>query len=296
MANIKGVLLVLVGAVCFSIKAILIKLAYGHSVDPVTLLTLRMVFSLPFFLAVPFFYLRKETESKVTRHDLGYIVLLGVLGYYVASIFDFWGLAHVNAGLERLILFVYPTIVVLLSAVFLKKPITKTIVFALLLTYVGIFIIFSDVHLTKNENVYLGASFIFVSALTYAAYLVGSGKLIPKLGSILFNAYAMIVACIAIMVHFAIFQPVDIFKLSNEIYLYGFALAIISTVIPTFLIAEGINLIGASRASIVASVGPVITIFLGYFVLNEPITILEVIGTAFVLGGVIFISNEKVIR
>lgn len=293
MKNFKGVALVLLGAVCFSIKAILIKLAYQYSVDAVTLLMLRMCFSLPFFLAVPFLYKRKATEEKATKQDLAKIVLLGVLGYYVASIFDFWGLEHITAGLERLVLFSYPTIVVLISFFFLKKPISKTVLGALLLTYFGIFIIFSDAKIGGNGNVILGASFVFVSAITYAAYLVGGGNLIPKIGSVLFNAYAMIVSCVAIILHFSIAQPTNLLELVPEVYYYAFAIAIISTVIPTFLVAEGINLIGASKASIAASVGPVVTIFLGYLFLNEPVTIIEMIGTAFVMGGVLLISYKK---
>ena len=293
MKDFKGIILVLLGAVCFSIKAIIIKLAYGVSIDPVTLLTLRMGFSLPFFLAVPFLYKRKNHEQRVNKSDWIKIILLGILGYYVASIFDFWGLQYISAGLERLILFVYPTIVVLLSAAFLKKPINRNIIFALLLTYFGVFVIFSDTNIHSQKNMVLGAMYIFVSAFTYAAYLVGSGSLIPKLGSVLFNAYSMIVSCIAVIIHFAIVQPTNLLELPFQFYCFGFAIAIISTVIPTFLIAEGINLIGAGKSSIVASVGPVITIFLGYWFLNEPFTLIEFIGTCFVLSGVLWISYRK---
>jgi drug/metabolite transporter (DMT)-like permease len=291
--HFKGVALVFAGAICFSIKAILIKLAYVTTVDAVTLLTLRMGFSLPFFLAVVVLYKRKETEQKADTKDWTKIVLLGILGYYLASIFDFWGLEHITAGLERLILFVYPTIVVLLSAFFLRKKITKTILFALGLTYLGIAIIFSDTNLHGSGNIGLGASFIFVSAFTYSAYLVGSGHLIQKVGSVLFNAYAMIVSCVVVLVHFAIAQPTNILALPAEMYYFGFAIAIISTVIPTFLVAEGIKQIGASKAAIVASIGPVVTIILGYFILHEPVTAIEIFGTIFVVGGVLLISSKK---
>ncbi len=293
LKNFKGALFVFLGAICFSIKAILIKLAYGYAIDAVTLLTLRMAFSLPFFLAVPFLYRKKESHEPASKKDWIFIILLGILGYYVASIFDFWGLQYVTASLERLILFIYPTIVVLLSAVFFKKAVTKTILIALLLTYLGIFIIFSDTTLKVQHNIVLGSAFIFVSAFTYAAYLVGSGKLIPKIGSVLFNTYAMIVSCIAVIIHFAIAQPSNLFQLSAEMYGYGFAIAIISTVIPTFLIAEGINLIGSSKASIIASIGPVITILLGYLLLGEPVTMMELVGASFVMCGVLFISYGK---
>ena len=293
MKDFKGILLVFTGAACFSIKAIIIKLAYGHQIDAVTLLTLRMGFSLPFFVAVPFIYKKKDTDQQPTKSDWIKILLLGILGYYVASIFDFWGLQHITAGIERLILFVYPTIVVLLSAIFLKNPITRNVVLALSLTYLGVAIIFSDAHWQTQGNLILGSIFIFISAFTYAAYLVGSGSLIKKLGSVTYNAYAMIVSCVAVLLHFAFTQPSNIFHLEANTYYYGIAIALISTVIPTFLIAEGVNLIGAGKASIVASIGPVITIFLGYLVLHEKVTGLELLGSALVLGGVLWISYKK---
>lgn len=263
------------------------------AVDALTLLTLRMGFSLPFFLLVPFVYKKKDSEQHVRGKDWIQIILLGTLGYYVASIFDFMGLEHVTAGLERLILFVYPTIVVLLSALFFQKPITKHVMLALALTYTGVIVIFSDSHMQAQENIALGATYIFISAFTYAAYLVGSGRLIPKFGSITYNAYSMIISCMAVIVHFLIARPTDIFALPLELYGYGMLIALISTVIPTFLIAEGLRLIGPSKASIIASVGPVITIFLGFALLGEKVTVTEIIGTLFVIGGVIWISYKR---
>lgn len=286
-------MLVFVGAICFSIKAIIIKLAYGQHVDPITLVTLRMAFALPFFVAVPFLYKKKNEAQRPTKSDWIKILFLGILGYYVATIFDFLGLQYVTAGIERLILFVYPTIVVLLSALFFKKPITKNILFALALTYIGVTIIFLDAHWQTQANLALGTLFIFISAFTYAVYLVGSGRLIPKLGSVAYNAYAMIVSCLAVIVHFLLTQPTDLFHLAPSTYYLGISIALISTVIPTFLIAEGVNLIGAGSAAIVASIGPVITIFLGYIVLHETVTLQELFGTLFVVGGVLWISSAK---
>jgi drug/metabolite transporter (DMT)-like permease len=293
LKDIKGVVFVFIGAACFSIKAIIIKLAYAQQIDPITLVTLRMAISLPFFIAVPFIYKKKSQDQAPSSSDWVKILFLGILGYYVATIFDFWGLQHVSAGIERLILFVYPTIVVLLSALFFKKSITKIVLLALAMTYVGIAIIFSDTHWQSQGNLMLGATFIFISAFTYAIYLVGSGRLIPKLGSVSYNAYAMIVSCVAVILHFVVTQPSDIFHLPVQMYYFGIAIALISTVIPTFLIAEGVNLIGAGKAAIVASIGPVITIFLGFMVLHEEVTALELLGTVFVIGGVLLISYHK---
>ncbi len=289
----KGVFLILVGAICFSVKAIVIKMAYQTQIDPLTLLTLRMGFSLPFFMVVPFVFATKSQTQSIPKSDWIKLIALGILGYYVASIFDFWGLKYITAGLERLILFVYPTLVVIISYFIYKTKIGSTAVWALVSTYFGILIIFSDINLTQNIDIQKGSFFIFVSAFAYAAYLVGSGSLITKMGSILFNSYAMIASCIAVMVHFAIAQPSNIFQLDIQTYSFALFIAIFCTVIPTFLVAEGMRLIGAGKASIIASIGPCATIFLGYIFLNEAITWIEILGTVFVLGGVVMISVNK---
>jgi drug/metabolite transporter (DMT)-like permease len=290
--SFKGFLLVFFGALCFSSKAIMIKLAYQLRIDPLSLLTLRMTFSLPFFVLVAFIN-NKKTQEPVTKKDYAKLIALGLLGYYTASILDFMGLQYISAGLERLILFIYPTIVVLISFFFYKKPINKTIIWALILTYAGVSIVFLDDLTFNKENVFLGAALIFVSAVTYAVYLVGTERLIPRIGSVRFTAYAMIVSSLAVIVHFLIIQPSPIFNLSNDVYFYGLAIAIISTVIPTFMITEGIKQIGAGKASIIASIGPITTITLEYFILHEPLTLYEIIGTIAVMAGVLMVSLKK---
>jgi drug/metabolite transporter (DMT)-like permease len=291
--NLKGFLLVFFGALCFSTKAIMIKLAYQLKVDPVTLLTLRMAFSLPFFIVVALVNNKQAIQEPVSKRDLVKIIGLGLLGYYTASIMDFMGLQYISAGLERLILFIYPTIVVLISFFFYKKPITRTIILALLLTYTGVAIVFLDDMILSKDGIFIGASLIFGSAITYALYLVGTERLIPRIGSVRFTAFAMIVSSIAVLIQFAVMRPVDITALSTDVYIYGFAIAIIATVIPTFMITEGINQIGAGRASIIASVGPITTITMEYFILDEPLTSFEVFGTIFVMTGVLMVSMKK---
>jgi drug/metabolite transporter (DMT)-like permease len=290
--SFKGFLLVFFGALCFSSKAIMIKLAYQLKVDPLSLLTLRMTFALPFFVLVAFINNSKPQEA-VSNKDYAKLIVLGLLGYYTASIFDFMGLQYISAGLERLILFIYPTIVVLISFFIYKKPITRTIVIALVLCYAGVGIVFLDDLTFNRENVVLGSVLIFVSAITYAAYLVGTERLLPRIGSVRFTAYAMIVSSLAVIIHFLIIQPAPIFDLSKEVYFYGLAIAIISTVIPTFMITEGIKQIGAGKASIIASIGPITTITLEYFILHEPLTLFEIVGTIGVMAGVLMVSLKK---
>jgi drug/metabolite transporter (DMT)-like permease len=291
--QLLGSLLVFIGAICFSIKAIIIKIAYDFPVDPLSLLTLRMVFSLPFFLAILFIYNRIKSAPAVGGRDAVKIILLGLLGYYAASIFDFMGLKYVSASMERLILFIYPTIVIVMSAVFYKKRIHSTGYISLALTYIGIFIVFQDNLSLNQKDLGKGALFIFISAFTYAGYLVGSGNLIPRMGSIRFTSYAMIVSSMAVIVQYIIAPTGSVFGLPSEVYICGLAIALISTVIPVFLVSEGIRLIGAGRASIIASVGPVATILLDHVVLQQPTSMHQIVGTFLVMAGVLLVGIKK---
>ncbi len=291
-----GSLAVFIAALLFSAKAILIKLAFHYPVDPVSLLCLRMLFALPFFIGVAVYMLQKN-QGKITTplllSDYWKLIGLGVLGYYAASILDFWGLQYVTAGQERLILFIYPTLVVLISWVVYQKKIGWVEIVALLLSYAGIGIVFLRHSFATQPHIWLGVVLIFGSAFTYAVYLVGSGRLIPKFGASRFNAYSMIVSSIAIIIHYLIAYPQSLWHYPPVIYGYSLSIAIFSTVIPTFLIAVGIQLIGAGRAAIIASVGPVSTIILGYFFLGEIIHTPEIIGTILVLAGVLLVSTRK---
>jgi drug/metabolite transporter (DMT)-like permease len=297
MKNILGAILIFVGAVCFSAKAVMVKLTYIHEVDAITVLTLRMLFSLPFYIVILFFNRKKlqESQSLLTRKDWVNVVIMGVVGYYLASIFDFIGLAYVTAGLERLILFIYPTIVIILSAVFLKKKIGKVEYISLGLTYLGVLIVFFDDAVVSQNNLWLGTACIFASALTYAFYLVGTGQLTPKLGSVNYTALSMIVSSVAVFIHYLVMSENNIGNLfvDKDVLWLTFNMAVFSTVIPSFLIAEGIRLMGSGRASIVASVGPVSTIILAYFFLNESFGPIQFVGTVLVLAGVITVSVKK---
>jgi drug/metabolite transporter (DMT)-like permease len=288
-----GAAMVGLAAVCFSAKAIMIKLAFAYHVDPLSLLFLRMTFSLPFFVVIPLLQKARPDAPALRSTDYLKLAGLGVLGYYASSLLDFLGLQYVTAGLERLILFVYPTLVVLLSWLIWRKPIGRREIVALLLTYAGIAVVFSHDAVRLQPNVLLGALLIFGSAFTYAVYLIGSGRLIPRFGAVAFTAYAMTVSALSVILHYLIASPTSVFQFPPEVFWFGLALAIVSTVIPTFLVSAGIKAIGASRAAIVASIGPVVTIALGYFFLREPVTLYEIAGTALVLAGVLMVSVKK---
>ncbi|MEQ6121143.1 DMT family transporter [Reichenbachiella sp. MALMAid0571] len=287
-----AVILAVLGVVLFSAKAVMVKLAYQFDIEAVPLLLLRMAFSIPVY-AVMVFIKKPNNPESIEKKDYLWLVLFGFLGYYLASYFDFLGLAYIKASLERIILFVYPTLVLLISWVFLKKPVTKIQIFAILITYLGIIITFSDELKTTGDDVILGGVLIFFSALTYASYLVGSGWLIPKFGATTFTSYAMIVSCLAVIIHFYLFEKVDLLHFPNEVYYLGIAMAILSTVIPSYLVSAAIKQLGASNFSIIGSLGPISTILLANIFLDERITITQIIGTIVVIAGVFVVSKKK---
>jgi drug/metabolite transporter (DMT)-like permease len=288
----RGVLLVAFGAIMFSAKAIVIKMAYTNfEVDDITLLTLRFGFALPFFAIIAAWRYQKGLFKGISKKDWGIIALLSMLGYYIASWFDFMGLQYITAGLERIILFIYPTLVVLFSRVFLGKAISRKAMIALGITYLGVFIIAIDPHIFEAENFIKGGSMILVSAVTYALYLVFGGEQINKYGSINFNSIAMFFSSVYVVLHFTAFSDTSITSLPSSLYGYGIVLAFFCTILPTFMVMEGIKLLGANLGSIVASIGPVSTIFLGYIFLGETFTIQELIGSALVIVGVILIGK-----
>jgi len=291
--NIWGSLIIFIGAICFSSKAVIVKLAYNHHIDSVSLLALRMLFSFPFFVAALAYSSLKEKPKPIEKNDWLFLIVLGLMGYYLASYFDFKGLEYITASLERLILFIYPTLVVLLSAALYKKKITRNEIIALLLTYSGIAVVFLNDLKFDQKSVITGGLLIFGSALTYSFYLVGSGKLIPKIGAVRYNSISMIVSTLIVLIHYLLNAEGNLFHYEWEVYALSLLMAIVATVIPSFLLAEGIRLIGAGKASIIGSVGPVSTIILANIFLNEEITLLQILGTAFVLAGVLLVSKSK---
>lgn len=290
-----GIAIGILGIVLFSSKAVMVKLAYRYDVDAISILLLRMVFSFPFYLVIAYIYRNKSKNSKASK-DWLWLFFFGFVGYYLASYFDFVGLTYIKASLERIILFLYPTIVLVLNRVFLKQPITKSQLIAIALTYLGIVIAFWDEVNISGEGAILGGVFILLSALTYASYLVGSGWLIPKFGVMQFTAYAMIVSCVCVFVHYSIINEVDIFSFSWEVYVLGFLIAVFATVIPSFLVSASIKMISSSNFAIIAGVGPISTIVLAAIFLEERLTFIQLIGALVVIVGIVFISLKKSTR
>lgn len=288
-----GALLIVVGSICFAGKAVLVKYNYLHyHVDTVSLLALRMLFSAPFYLVILFFQNRKPSEvPKLTSKEWILMLFIGLVGYYLAAFFDFWGLNYITASAERLILFLYPTIVVILSAIFLKKPIYKIQYLALVITYLGVaFAFLPDLQMGMQKNLMIGSSLIFLSALTYAIYLIGSGEMIPKVGALRFTCYAMLISTAMIIIHYSISVGGNLFAYQPAVYWLSITMAVFTTVIPSFMISEGIKRIGSGNASIIASIGPIATIILANIFLDEIINSWQIGGTCIVLGGVLMIS------
>jgi drug/metabolite transporter (DMT)-like permease len=292
-----GIALALLGAVCFSTKAIFVKLAYRDTeVGAVSLLALRMIFSLPFFIISAFASSSKQTNVKFTTRQWISVAIIGCMGYYISSLLDFLGLQFVTAGIERLILFIYPTLVVLMSSIIFKERIKPIQWVALIVTYVGLLIAFlSEVNFqsAQNKNFILGSILIFICAFTYASYIVGSGRLIPMVGAAKFNSYAMSFASIGVLLHFFFTSKISLLNFPSTVYTYSFLMAIFSTVIPSYLVVEGIKRIGSDNAAIVGSVGPVSTIAMAYFFLNEAVFLLQIIGTLMILVGVLLVSGQR---
>jgi drug/metabolite transporter (DMT)-like permease len=292
-----GVSIALLGAICFSTKAIFVKMAYRDSlVDAISLLALRMIFSLPFFVASAFASSSKQTNVKFTTRQWVSVAIIGCLGYYISSLLDFLGLQYVTAGIERLILFVYPTLVMLMSALIFKQRIKPIQWVALIITYFGLLIaFFSEVDLQShhNKNFILGSVLIFICAFTYAAYIVGSGRLIPFVGAAKFNSYAMSFASIGVLLHFYLSSDNSLWNFPILVYVYSLMMAILSTVLPSYMVVEGIKRIGSDNAAIVGSIGPVSTLVLAFFFLDEGITFFQVVGTAMILFGVLLVSRQK---
>lgn len=285
---LTGIVLAAIAATLFSAKAVVVKLAYLYGVDPVTLLALRMLFAAPFF-AVALAW-SSRGRPALSGRDHARLVLMGVAGYYGASYLDFLGLQHVSAALERLILYLYPTIVVLISVLFLRRRFTRHDGWAMLLAYAGIIAAFWHDVTVGQGNVLLGSALIFGSALTYAVYLVIGGELVKRLGAIRLTAYAILVSTAAVLLQFLLLNPLQALVQPAPVYWLSAVNGVFCTVIPAFATMLAVERIGAGRAAMVAMVGPVATIVLAWVLLGESASLWGLAGTALVLAGVLLLS------
>jgi len=295
-----GAILAFTAAAFFSMKAIFVKLAYlgqieaGLETDAVTVLALRMLFSLPVLLIAAFWSSRRH-KHRLTRKDWMAVIFLGAVGYYLSSLLDFMGLQYITAGLERLILFLYPTVVAILSVFLFKKPIGRTGIIALVLSYIGIALAsVHDVEASGDAHaVLIGGGLIFACTITYAIYLVGQGEVVGRIGATRFAALATTVAAACVLIQFVIQNPAaSLVTQPFPVYLHSGLMALVSTILPIFMTAKAIQMIGAAKVSLIGAVGPVATIFFGWLLLNEDVSIQQMIGAALVLSGVILVARK----
>jgi drug/metabolite transporter (DMT)-like permease len=285
-----------VGVLGFSFKSILMKLAYAaHPVDAITLLTLRMLYAAPMFAALAWWAGRGRDSVPIARADWRLLAVLGFIGYYLSSLLDFLGLQYISASLERLILFLYPTFVVLLSAWWLRTPITARAITALFLSYAGIALAFwHDLRITSDAAATLaGGGLVLGSAVLYAAYLVRAGDVIARLGSLRFVAWAMLASTVYVLAQFVLTRPLGALDVPLRVHSLALLMAVFSTVFPTFLIAESVRRMGANAASLVGALGPFFTIAFGALLLGEPVHQLQLAGAVLVLAGVLLVTLKQ---
>jgi drug/metabolite transporter (DMT)-like permease len=288
-----GLIFALVGTLAFSFRPILIKLSYAaHPVSPVTMLFLRMALSVPFFLAVGW-WLRHQ-EPRLTGRDWAAVAALGFLGYYLASFLDFLGLQYIGAGVGRLIMFLYPTLVLLLSFLFLHKTPSVRQILALVLSYAGIALVVSHQVSADDRWFVVGALLVFGGALAYAVYLVAGSQVVKRVGSMRFTAYSMAVSTVPAVIQFFILErPALALDLPAQVWLYVFLLATFITVLPVFLQAEALRRIGANEFALIGAVGPVSAAVMSALALDEPFTGVQALGAALVIAGVLLISLKR---
>ncbi|MCK7609844.1 DMT family transporter [Acinetobacter portensis] len=293
-----GSIFAVTAAFLFSTKAIFIKQAYELSplVDGTVLMALRMLSALPFFLLLAWF--NRTHNKNIAAKDWGILVVAGLIGYYLSSWLDFAGLMYISASLERIILFLYPTLTVIATSFIYKKPLNAYSIFAIALSYGGTVIVMlqEQSNVPHEGNFWLGVSLVFASAISFAAYLLLTPRLIHKFGSWNFSGLALSIACIGMLTHYCIATPNPIgllVALPSSVIWYGIALGLLVTVLPTILVAQSIARLGAAQTAMIASIGPILTIILATLLLGETLNTIQWFGCALNIIGVLMITLAK---
>jgi len=275
----------MLGAIAFSGKAIIVKLAYRHGVDAVTLIMLRMLFALPFFVALAWWAGRGK--APLTARDWRVVGLLGFSGYYLASFLDFWGLQYISASLERLILYLGPTLVLLLGRLLFKRRVVRAQLWALALSYLGVLLVFGQELRLEGADTALGAALVFASTFSYALYLVYSGEEVKRLGAARLTGLATSVACVLCILQYLLLRPWDTaLQVAPPVLWLSLLNATLCTFAPVLMVMMAIERIGAAMASQAGMIGPLSTIAMGVFILGEPFTAWIAAGTVLVMAGV----------
>jgi drug/metabolite transporter (DMT)-like permease len=293
-AQRTGILLAAAGAIAFSGKAIIVKLAYRYGVDAATLIMYRMLFALPLFLLMAWWAERQPAAraQPLSRRDVLGIVGLGVLGYYISSYLDFLGLQYVSAGLERLILYLNPTLVLVLGWLIYRRPLPWHRLLAMAVSYSGVLLVFGHEVAWAGDQVAFGAMLVFFSAVTYAVYLIYSGELVKRLGSMRLVGWASTVACLGCIAQFLVLRPLDAAVVPAPVIGLSLLNAAACTVTPVLLVMMAIERIGPGLTSQTGMIGPMSTIVLGVLILDEPLNLWIGAGTLLVLSGVFMVTGR----
>lgn len=293
-ANVGASAIGLSGVVLFSSKSVFAKMAYEYRVDPISVLYMRMLFSLPLIVLIGFLYEKTRKTTMITWQDIAKVALFSVLGYYISALFNFTGLMYVEASIERLVLFLYPTMVIFLSLLFLKKPVSRNQVVAISVSYVGLIIAFADkLFAHTSAGFWFGVILIMLSSFTYAIFLTAADDLISRVGSFRFTTIASLTMCICMIVHAMIAGKAHVQGYNGHVVWYCVLMAVLSTVIPVYMFNYSMGRLGASKVSIISCLGPVCTLVFSAFLLKEAITIWQIMGTIVVMGGVLIVNLEK---
>lgn len=290
-ASVSGLALAAAGAIAFSGKAILAKLMYRHGVDAVTVVMWRMLLALPMFLLLAWWAGRDK--PPLTRRDWLAVWGLGFSGYYAASMLDFAGLQYISASLERLILYLGPTIVMAISVLWFKRHVTARQWLAAAVSYSGAVVVFGHELSVQGSHVALGAVLVFGSAVSYSVYLVASGEVVQRLGSLRLTGLATSAACVLCLLHFALFKPWSAALVPEPVVWLSLLNAVACTFAPVLMVMMAIERIGSAMAAQIGMIGPLSTIGMGVWLLGEPFTPLLLVGTALVMTGVWLLTRWR---
>jgi drug/metabolite transporter (DMT)-like permease len=293
---LASILMASVGAVLFSGKAVIIKYAYRYGVSPEALLALRMLLALPMFWCVYWFFSRNNKKLPLSKTDYLKLIGLGFIGYFFSSYLDFLGLQYISVGLERILLYLTPTIVILISYFFMQKRITRLQWYAMVIGYLGVMLVFLQDVSSKGDNAWLGALLVFGSTCMYAAYLIAAGEMVNRIGSMRLVTYATSVSAIFSAIQIGFHQPSALFTQLPQVYWLSLVNASICTVIPMFLIMIAIQRVGSSVTAQAGILGPLATVFMGWYFLDETMSLMQIFGMALVVAAMwLLVRNREAI-
>ena len=292
-----GILMAGIGSMLFSGKAVLVKLAFSYGANAETFLALRMLMALPMFWTVYWWESRRRPMNPITWLERGKIFFLGFLGYFLSSYIDFLGLQYISVGLERIVLYLTPTIVLLISYFALNKSISRMQWYALVVGYLGVLVVFIQDASSTGMHAWLGMLLVFGSACSYAVYMIGSGEMVKRIGSVRLVVLASTASAVLSLIQSTLYNPAAIAEQIAQVYWLSLLNASLCTVIPMLLIMIAINRIGSPLVAQAGILGPVSTIFLGYFILSEPITGMQIAGMALVITAMwLLVRNDAPVK